>query len=202
MTTTHALDYPKEDASEAAVLTYLQSKCRQLAIEAASRPDGKLKPIYLKPRRNGHPKNVKEFFTRLCKELVYFHREEMAEFAEPDTIKDFEVGDVVDGPNSYEKSLTLTFTKTAGEDDTEFDEDTKTITIKSYKTPYDDNNAGVFLKDESGYEHELCGVGIIACPGGEPLLRDDGNACPARCAQLAIQYLVWEDAPWIKPWRW
>ena len=204
------LDYPEADADEETVAAYLQAKCRQLSIEAAGRPDGKLKPINLKPSRKGHPKNVAEFFTRLCRELVYFHREEMDEWAAPESIKDFKVGDVVDGSNSYEKSVALTLTRTAGEDTDDDDDDpapdddstigTKTITIKSYKTPYCNNNACVFLKDESGYEHELSGVGIIACPGGEPLLRDDGNASAAQCARIAIQYLVWEDAPWITPW--
>ena len=136
MTTTHTLDYPQEDASEAEVLTYLESKCRQLAIEALRQPDGKLKPFNLKPRRDGQHKNVNEFFTRLPKELVYFHREEMNEWAEPDRIKDLEIGDVVDGPNSYEKSLTLTFTKTVRRGKTtQSSMKTETITIKSYKTP-------------------------------------------------------------------
>ena len=204
------LHYPESDADEDEVAEYLEAKCQQLSIEASRQPNGKLKPINLKPSRRGHPKNVKEFFTRLTKELAYFHREEMDEWAQPDLIKDFEVGDVVDGANSYEKSLTLTLTRTAGEDSDDDDDDdapnedstvgTKTITIKSYKTPYDNNNACVFLKDESGYEHELSGVGIISCPGGEPIVRDDGNACPAQCARIAIQYLVWGDGPWITPW--
>ena len=114
-----------------------------------------------------------------------------------ETIKDFEVGEVIDGRNRYEKSLTVSLTKTPCEDsddESEYEDDattdglaptdftptdfttktltrltTKTITLKTYITPYDDNNAGVWLVDDTGYEHELASVGTIPCPGGEPV---------------------------------
>ena len=39
---------------------------------------------------DGHPKTSMSF-TRLPKELVYFHRDEMNEWVEPDRIKDLEI---------------------------------------------------------------------------------------------------------------
>ena len=102
----------------------------------------------------------------------------------------------------------MTTYKNGGRDSDDDDDDdapnedstvgTKTITIK-YKTPYDNNNACVFLKDESGYEHELSEWGSFRAPVASRSFRDDGNR-PAQCARIAIQYLVWGDGPWITPW--
>ena len=203
-----ALAYPDSDAGEDEVDAYLEAKVRQLDAEAAAQP--KLSafgnPI---PERKCLPWGVAAFFEQLLKELPYYHREEMAEIVKGETIKDFEVGEVIDGPNSYEKSLTVTLTKTPCEDSDDESEDddadqasvpaertTKTITLNTYKTPYDDNNAAVFLKDEHGVEHELHEAGTILCPGGEPLVRSDNAACPARCARFVIGYLVYGWAPW------
>ena len=189
---------------------YLEAKVRQLDAEAAAAAAPAPAPTNPKPERKGDPWGVAAFFEQLLKELPYYHREEMAEILKGETIKDFRVGEVIDGPNSYEKSLTVSLTKTPCEDsDDEFEGDddfdqasvpddctTKTITLNTYKTPYGDNNAVVFLKDEGGYEHELFGAGTILCPGGEPLVRSDNAACPARCARLVIGYLVHGWAPW------
>ena len=62
-------------------------------------------------------------------------------------------------------------------------------------TPYDDNNAGVWLVDETGYEHELASVGTIPCPGGEPV-RSFNKASAERCAQYVVAYLVYGRRYW------
>ena len=154
-----------------------------------------------KPERKGDPWGVAAFFEQLLKELPYYHREEMAEILKGETIKDFRVGEVIDGRNSYEKSLTVSLTKTPCEDsddESEGDADqasvpaeraTRTITLNTYITPYDDNNAGVWLVDDTGYEHELCGVGTIPCTGGEPV-RSFNKARAYQCAQYVVAYLV------------
>lgn len=183
---------------------------RQLDTDATPAPAPA--PTNPKPERKGYHCGVAAFFEQLLKELPYYHREEMNEIVQPETIKDFEVGKVTDGPNRYEKSLTVTLTTTPCEDSDDESEDedddatgrapvqaertTKTITLKTYKTPYDDNNAVLFLEDEAGYEHELCGAGFIPCPGGEPILRSDNKASPASCARIVIEYLVHGWAPW------
>ena len=192
-----ALAYPASDADEDEVAAYLKAKVRQLELEAAPKPELSAfgNP---KPERKGDPWGVAAFFEQLLKELPYYHREEMAEILKGETIKDFEVGKVIDGRNSYEKSLTVSLTKTPCEDSDDEDSDhasvpaestTKTITLNTYITPYDDNNAGVWLVDDTGYEHELCGVGTIPCPGGEPV-RSFNKARAYQCAQYVVAYLV------------
>ena len=195
--------YPDSDADEEDVAAYLEAKVRQLDAEAAAQPE--LSALgNPKPERKGDPWGVAAFFEQLLKELPYYHREELAEILKGETIKDFRVGEVIDGRNNYEKSLTVSLTKTPSEDTDDEDSEhasvpaertTKTITLNTYKTPYDDNNAVVWLVDETGYEHELCGVGIIPCPGGEPV-RSFNKAEAYRCAEYVVAYLVYGRLWW------
>ena len=214
-----ALEYPDSDADEEDVNAYLEAKMRQLDADAAPAPAPAPAPTNPKPERKGDPWGVAAFFEQLLKELPFYHREEMAEIRKCETIKDFEVGEVIDGRNRYEKSLTVSLTKTPCEDSDDEDSDdedsddedsddedsdhasvpaestTKTITLKTYMTPYDDNNAGVWLVDETGYEHELASVGTIPCPGGEPV-RSFNKASAERCARYVVAYLVYGWRYW------
>jgi len=155
-----------------------------------------------KPERKGDPWGVAAFFEQLLKELPYYHREEMAEILKGETIKDLRVGEVIDGRNDYEKSLTVSLTKTPCEDSDDSDDEsegaeptTRTITLNTYITPYDDNNAGVWLVDDTGYEHEMSSVGTIPCDGGEPV-RSFNKVRAYRCAQYVIAYLVYGRLWW------
>ena len=219
--------YPDPDADEEDVDAYLEAKIAALDADAAPAPAPAPAPAFAptnpNPERKDHPWAVAAFFEQLLKELPHYHREEMAEIVKCETIKDFEVGEVIDGRNRYEKSLTVSLTRTPCEDsddesehegegdDTDradrlytdrlYNQDftpdftTKTITLKTYITPYDDNNAGVWLVDETGYEHELASVGTIPCPGGEPV-RSFNKANAARCAQYGVAYLVYGRRYW------
>ena len=205
-----ALAYPASDADDDEVDAYLEAKIAALDAEAAPKPELSAfgNP---KPERKGDPWGVAAFFEQLLKELPYYHREEMAEVLHPETIKDLRIGEVIDGRNSYEKSLTVTLTKTPCEDsgdESEGDDDadqasvpadstTTTITLNTYITPYDDNNAGVWFVDETGYERQLSSVGTIPCPGGEPV-RSFNKARAFLCARYVVEYLLhgwrrWED---------
>ena len=141
---------------------------------------------------------VSGFFWQLHEELL-FYLEKMAVVIGPDTIKDFEVGEVLDGLNSYEKTLHVTLTQTVSEDHSAPNDApmirTKMIALKTYQAPYGDNNAAVFLRDQFSMEHELIGL-RIPCPGGEPIMCRDGDDSPSYCAELVVGYLVHGDAPW------
>ena len=151
----------------------------------------------------------------------------LGETTKGETIKDMKVGEVIDGRNSYEKSLTVSLTAWCedSDDESEYSDDAdrldnwdfktdfanrlytdrlynqdfnqdltsdftiRTITLNTYITPYGDNNAGVWLVGDTGYEHELAGVGTIPCPGGEPV-RSFNKARAYQCAQYVVAYLV------------